>query len=174
VPIFSPGPRRRWCWATTSSTASKAASDHLVNAWHHTYGPWKFPEKLIPVVILKPAAGEPIPLYGDGQNVRDCLYVDALVLAATQGTPARAYCGGGHGERTNKQVVEAISSALLDALLPAGAPHDRRGSHTTALTRDWRPRCAGRRLCETLYRFLRHDENRPDHRHHGPRRFVSG
>ena len=69
-------------------SASKAASDHLVNAWHHTYGPWQFPEKLIPVVILKAAAGEPIPLYGDGTNVRDWLSVedhaDALLLAATQ------------------------------------------------------------------------------------------
>ena len=83
-------------------SASKAASDHLVNAWHHTYGlpvvltncsnnygPWQFPEKLIPVVILKALAGEPIPLYGDGLNVRDWLYVedhvDALLLAATRG-----------------------------------------------------------------------------------------
>ena len=69
-------------------SASKAASDHLVNAWHHTHGPWQFPEKLIPVVILKAAAGEPIPLYGDGGNVRDWLSVedhaDALLLAATQ------------------------------------------------------------------------------------------
>ena len=120
-------------------SASKAASDHLVNAWHHTYGlpvvltncsnnygPWQFPEKLIPVVILKGAAGESIPLYGDGQNVRDWLYVedhvDALLLAATQGQLGRSYCVGGHGERTNKEVVEAICSAL-DALLPAGAPH---------------------------------------------------
>jgi len=122
-------------------SASKAASDHLVNTWHHTYGlpvvltncsnnygPWQFPEKLIPVVILKAAAGEPIPLYGDGLNVRDWLYVedhvDALLLAATQGTPGRAYCVGGHGERTNKQVVEAICQAL-DQQLPAGAPHSR-------------------------------------------------
>jgi dTDP-glucose 4,6-dehydratase len=122
-------------------SASKAASDHLVNAWHHTYGlpvvltncsnnygPWQFPEKLIPVVILKAAAGEPIPLYGDGLNVRDWLYVedhvDALLLAATQGQLGRSYCVGGHGERTNKQVVEAICSAL-DNLLPAGAPHSR-------------------------------------------------
>jgi dTDP-glucose 4,6-dehydratase len=78
------------------------------------------------VVILKAAAGEPIPLYGDGANVRDWLvvedHVDALLLAACRGTPGRAYCLGGHGERTNKQVVEAICSAL-DALLPAGAPH---------------------------------------------------
>jgi dTDP-glucose 4,6-dehydratase (EC 4.2.1.46) len=120
-------------------SASKAASDHLVNAWHHTYGLpvvltncsnnyglWQFPEKLIPVVILKAAAGEPIPLYGDGQNVRDWLYVedhvDALLLAATQGQLGRSYCVGGHGERTNKQVVEAICHQL-DQLLPTGAPH---------------------------------------------------
>ena len=122
-------------------SASKAASDHLVNAWHHTYGlpvvltncsnnygSWQFPEKLIPVVILKAAAGELIPLYGDGANVRDWLYVDdhvdALLLAATRGELGRSYCVGGHGERTNKQVVESICT-LLDQLLPAGAPHAR-------------------------------------------------
>ena len=122
-------------------SASKAASDHLVSAWHHTYGlpvvltncsnnfgPWQFPEKLIPVVILKAVAGEPIPLYGDGGNVRDWLYVedhvDALLLAATRGEPGRSYCVGGYGERTNKQVVEAICS-LLDQRLPASAPHAR-------------------------------------------------
>jgi len=122
-------------------SASKAASDHLVSAWHHTYGlpvvltncsnnygSWQFPEKLIPVVILKAAAGEPIPLYGDGANVRDWLYVDdhvdALLLAATRGELGRSYCVGGHGERTNKQVVESICT-LLDQLLPAGAPHAR-------------------------------------------------
>jgi len=122
-------------------SASKAASDHLVNAWHHTYGlpvvltncsnnygPWQFPEKLIPVVILKAAAGEPIPLYGDGANVRDWLFVedhvDALLLAACRGELGRSYCVGGHGERTNKQVVEAICG-LLDQMLPAGAPHAR-------------------------------------------------
>ncbi len=128
-------------------SASKAASDHLVNAWHHTYGlpvvltncsnnygPWQFPEKLIPVVILKAAAGEPIPLYGDGQNVRDWLYVedhvDALLLAACRGELGRSYCVGGSGlsgrtsERTNKQVVETICS-ILDVLLSSGAPHSR-------------------------------------------------
>ncbi len=122
-------------------SASKAASDHLVNAWHHTYGlpvvltncsnnygPWQFPEKLIPVVILKAVAGEPIPLYGDGGNVRDWLYVedhvDALLLAATQGTPGRAYCVGGHCELTNKEVVHSIC-ALLDELLPGAGPHAR-------------------------------------------------
>jgi dTDP-glucose 4,6-dehydratase len=122
-------------------SASKAASDHLVMAWHHTYGlpvvltncsnnygPWQFPEKLIPVVLLKAVAGESIPLYGDGANVRDWLYVDdhvdALLLAATRGKIGRSYCVGGHGERSNKQVVEAICS-LLDQLRPEGAPRAR-------------------------------------------------
>lgn len=121
--------------------ASKAASDHLVSAWHHTYGlpvvltncsnnygPWQFPEKLIPVVILKALAGEPIPLYGDGSNVRDWLYVedhvDALLLAATCGEIGRSYCVGGYGERTNKQVVEMICT-LMDKLRPEGSPHAR-------------------------------------------------
>ncbi|MCP9857583.1 MULTISPECIES: dTDP-glucose 4,6-dehydratase [unclassified Cyanobium] len=120
-------------------SASKAGSDHLVQAWHHTYGlpvvltncsnnygPWQFPEKLIPVVILKAAAGERIPLYGDGANVRDWLYVEdhveALLLAGTSGELGRSYCVGGHGERTNKQVVQAIC-ALLDELQPTGSPH---------------------------------------------------
>jgi len=122
-------------------SASKAASDHLVNAWHHTYGlpvvltncsnnygPWQFPEKLIPVVILKALAGEPIPLYGDGANVRDWLFVedhvDALLLAATQGKLGQSYCIGGHGERTNKQVVETICS-LMDQICPKELPYAR-------------------------------------------------
>jgi dTDP-glucose 4,6-dehydratase len=128
-------------------SASKAASDHLVSAWHHTYGlpvvltncsnnygPWQFPEKLIPVVILKAVAGEPIPLYGDGANVRDWLYVEdhveALLLAATRGRLGESYCVGGAGdhgsasERTNRQVVEVIC-ALMDQLRPQGAPHAR-------------------------------------------------
>jgi dTDP-glucose 4,6-dehydratase len=122
-------------------SASKAASDHLVSAWHHTYGlpvvltncsnnfgPWQFPEKLIPVVILQAVAGEPIPLYGDGANVRDWLFVDdhvdALLLAATRGELGQSYCVGGHGEHTNKQVVEAICT-LLDQRRPQGAPHAR-------------------------------------------------
>ena len=120
-------------------SSSKAASDHLVSAWHHTYdlpvvltncsnnyGPWQFPEKLIPVVTLKAAAGESIPLYGDGLNVRDWLYVedhvDALLLAACRGKSGRSYCVGGYGERTNRQVVECICSHL-DALKPEGRPH---------------------------------------------------
>jgi len=122
-------------------SASKAASDHLVRAWFHTYGlpviitncsnnygPWQFPEKLIPVVILKAASNQPIPLYGDGLNVRDWLYVedhvDALLLAATQGRLGESYCVGGHGERNNSEVVERIC-AEMDELRPAGAPHRR-------------------------------------------------
>ena len=122
-------------------SATKAASDHLVMAWHHTYelpvvltncsnnfGPWQFPEKLIPVAILKAVSGEPIPLYGDGSNVRDWLFVedhvDALLLVAMQGRVGERYCVGGHGERTNRQVVEAICT-VLDQLHPQGAPHDQ-------------------------------------------------
>ncbi len=120
-------------------SASKAASDHLVNAWYHTfglpiiltncsnnYGPWQYPEKLIPVVILKAAAGEAIPLYGDGMNIRDWLYVedhvDALLLAANNGRIGESYCIGGHGERTNLQVIENICS-ILDKIKPEGSPH---------------------------------------------------
>ena len=120
-------------------SASKAGSDHLVNAWYHTfglpiiltncsnnYGPWQFPEKLIPVVILKAAAGEAIPLYGDGMNIRDWLYVedhvDALLLAANRGRIGESYCIGGHGERTNLQVIEKICS-ILDKIQPKSSPH---------------------------------------------------
>ena len=171
-------------------SASKAGSDHLVEAWHHTYGlpvvltncsnnygPWQFPEKLIPVVILKAAAAEPIPLYGDGANVRDWLYVedhvDALLLAATRGVPGRSYCVGGHGERTNRQVVEEIC-ASLDRLRPQGAPHARlitsvrdRPGHDRRYAIDparistelgWRPRhsfAAG--LATTVEWYLEHE-----------------
>ena len=120
-------------------SATKAASDHLVKAWNHTfglpvvltncsnnYGPWQFPEKLIPLATLKAANRENIPLYGDGLNVRDWLYVedhlDALLLAACLGKSGRSYCIGGHEERTNKEVVEAICKQL-DQRLPGHAPH---------------------------------------------------
>ena len=122
-------------------SASKAASDHLVRSWHHTYGlpvvltncsnnsgPWQYQEKLIPVVILKAAAREPIPLYGDGLNMRDWLcvddHVDALLLAATSGRLGASYCVGGNGERNNRQVVEAICR-LMDQLHPQSAQHAR-------------------------------------------------
>lgn len=122
-------------------SASKAASDHLVRAWHHTYGlptiitncsnnygPYQFPEKLIPVLILNGHAGRPLPIYGKGDNVRDWLYVDdhaeALVLVLTRGTAGETYNIGGNSERTNLQVAHAVCDAL-DALLPGAAsrPH---------------------------------------------------
>jgi len=122
-------------------SASKASSDHLVRAWHETYGlpvvltncsnnygPYHFPEKLIPLVILKGLAGEPLPVYGKGDNVRDWLYVEdharALRLVLEKGRIGESYNIGGHNERTNIAVVRSIC-ALLDELAPDGAPHDR-------------------------------------------------
>jgi dTDP-glucose 4,6-dehydratase len=118
--------------------ASKAAADHLVRAWHETfglpsvmsncsnnYGPYHFPEKLIPLVILKALAGEAVPVYGKGDNVRDWLYVEdharALHAVLTGGRPGESYNIGGEGERTNLAVVTAICD-LLDELLP-NSPH---------------------------------------------------
>ncbi|MBT9591765.1 MAG: dTDP-glucose 4,6-dehydratase [Thiobacillus sp.] len=115
-------------------SASKASSDHLVRAWHHTYGmpvvttncsnnygPYHFPEKLIPLMILNALEGKPLPIYGKGDNVRDWLYVDdharALRLVLAKGKPGETYNIGGHNERTNLQVVNAIC-ALLDELAP--------------------------------------------------------
>jgi dTDP-glucose 4,6-dehydratase len=116
--------------------ASKAAGDHLVRAYHVTYGlpaivtscsnnygPYQFPEKLIPLMIMNALEGKPLPVYGDGKNVRDWLYVgdhcDALRLVLARGVPGEAYNIGGASERTNIEVVEAISE-LLDELAPAG------------------------------------------------------
>ena len=110
-------------------SASKASSDHLVMAWHHTYGlpvlltncsnnygPFHFPEKLIPLVILNAVDGKPLPVYGKGDNIRDWLYVDdhakALTLVLETGEPGEKYNIGGSNERTNLQVVEAICDAL--------------------------------------------------------------
>ena len=115
-------------------SASKASSDHLVRAWHHTYGlpvlvtncsnnygPYHFPEKLIPLMIVKCLAGEALPVYGQGANVRDWLYVDDHARALTRvfeaGTPGESYIIGGRAERTNLQVVHAICDAL-DRLRP--------------------------------------------------------
>jgi dTDP-glucose 4,6-dehydratase len=120
-------------------SASKAASDHLVRAWHETYGlpvvltncsnnygPYHFPEKLIPVVILKALAGEPIPVYGAGTNVRDWLYVedhaDALLLVLQKGRPGRSYNIGGENEATNIDIVQRICT-LLDRARPRATPH---------------------------------------------------
>ena len=121
--------------------ASKAASDHLVRAYHHTYGlptlttncsnnygPYQFPEKLIPLVIHNALAGKPLPVYGDGKNVRDWLYVldhcAAVRLALDKGRPGETYNIGGNSERTNIDVVQQICG-LLDKAHPPG-----RGSHT--------------------------------------------
>ncbi|GGG98909.1 dTDP-glucose 4,6-dehydratase [Glycocaulis albus] len=120
-------------------SASKAAADHLVRAWHETYGlpvvlsncsnnygPYHFPEKLIPLMIIKALAGEPLPVYGDGSNVRDWLYVedhaDALLTVLQRGETGRSYNIGGNSERTNLELVTALC-AVLDELRPTGKPH---------------------------------------------------
>jgi dTDP-glucose 4,6-dehydratase len=122
-------------------SASKAASDHLVRAWHETYGlpvvmtncsnnygPYHFPEKLIPVVILNALAGKPIPVYGQGVNVRDWLYVedhaDALLTVLEKGKVGRSYNVGGENEARNIDLVQMICG-LLDEMRPMGAPHAR-------------------------------------------------
>ena len=115
-------------------SASKASSDHLVRAWHDTYGlptlitncsnnygPYHFPEKLIPLVILNALDGKPLPVYGTGANVRDWLHVDdhvsALCLVNEKGLPGETYNVGGHNERTNLEVVQAVCRTL-DELKP--------------------------------------------------------
>lgn len=120
-------------------SASKAASDHLVRAWHETYGlpvvltncsnnygPYHFPEKLIPVVILNALHGKPIPVYGTGENIRDWLYVedhaDALLLVLKKGRIGRSYNIGGENERRNIDLVRTIC-ALLDEMAPKATPH---------------------------------------------------
>ena len=119
--------------------ASKAASDYLVRAWGETYGlpyvitncsnnygPYHFPEKLIPVVILNALAGRPIPVYGAGENVRDWLFVedhaDALLAVLANGTVGRSYNIGGENEARNIDLVHMICE-ILDRLRPDGAPH---------------------------------------------------
>jgi len=115
-------------------SASKAASDHFVRTWHHTYGlptlitncsnnygPYHFPEKLIPLTILNALEGKPLPVYGKGENVRDWLYVDdhaeALIIVAEQGKVGESYNIGGWNERANIDVVRAVC-ALVDELAP--------------------------------------------------------
>lgn len=121
--------------------ASKAASDHLVRAWGETYGlpvvlsncsnnygPWQYPEKLIPLMIAKALDGEALPVYGRGENVRDWLHVDdhaeALLLIAERGRAGTSYNVGGAAERSNIEVVRAICAAL-DERRPDAAPHER-------------------------------------------------
>ena len=155
-------------------SASKAGSDHLVRAWGHTYGlpvlvtncsnnygPYHFPEKLIPLIIIRALAGEPLPVYGDGSNVRDWLFVEdhaqALRTVLERGMPGETYNIGGNAERKNIEVVRAIC-ATLDRLQPrsdkvsyaeqisfvADRPgHDRRYAIDCSKIRDelgWEPR----------------------------------
>jgi len=115
-------------------SASKAGSDHLVRAWHHTYGlptlvtncsnnygPYQFPEKLIPLFIFNALEGKPLPVYGAGDNVRDWLYVEdharALREVLAEGQPGQTYNIGGHNEKTNLEVIHALC-ALMDELRP--------------------------------------------------------
>ena len=153
-------------------SASKAGSDHLVRAWHETYGlpvvltncsnnygPYHFPEKLIPVVILNALAGKDLPIYGDGSNVRDWLYVedhaDALLLVVQKGQVGHSYNIGGENERTNLELVKTLC-AILDEVRPKAAGsyadqitfvtdrpgHDARYAIDPARMRDelgWRP-----------------------------------
>jgi len=121
--------------------ASKAAADHLAMAWHRTYGlpviisncsnnygPYQFPEKLIPLMILNARDGKPLPVYGDGSNVRDWLYVydhvRALYLMLTKGRIGETYNIGGRSEKTNHDVAWQLCG-LMDRYHPEGAPHDR-------------------------------------------------
>ncbi|MEM7546407.1 MAG: dTDP-glucose 4,6-dehydratase [Pseudomonadota bacterium] len=122
-------------------SASKAGSDHLVRAWGETYGlpvlvtncsnnygPYHFPEKLIPLMILNAVAGKPLPVYGQGTNVRDWLYVEdhaeALLTVVAKGEVGETYNIGGDAEARNIDIVRALC-AILDEERPAGAPHDR-------------------------------------------------
>ena len=123
-------------------SATKAASDHLVRAWFHTYGlptmvsntcnnygPWQFPEKLIPLVTLNALDGKELPVYGDGSNIRDWIFVDdhaaALVRVIETGTPGATYAIGGRQPRTNLQVVKAICAHLDRRMPDPSGPRER-------------------------------------------------
>jgi dTDP-glucose 4,6-dehydratase len=171
--------------------ASKAAADHLVRAYHHTYGlptlttncsnnygPYQYPEKLIPLMILNARAGRPLPVYGDGQQVRDWLYVAdhcaALQVVLDKGRVGETYNIGGDSERTNLHIVHQICH-FLDHLYPQGAPHARHMVHVTdrpghdrryaidssKLQRElgWRPAMSfDQGLTQTLRWYLDHDD----------------
>ena len=169
-------------------SSSKASSDHLVQSWYHTYGlptiisncsnnygPYQFPEKLIPLSILKGMKGEKIPLYGNGLNIRDWLYVDdhieALLLIADKGEIGTSYCIGGFGERTNREVQIQICK-ILDQVTPKKFPHatlieyvtdrpghDKRYSINSNLIRKklgWKPKITFEEgLKKTIYWYLK-------------------
>ena len=174
-------------------SASKAASDHLVRAFHHTYGlpvlttncsnnygPYHFPEKLIPLVIAKALAGEPLPVYGDGRQVRDWLFVadhcEAIRTVLAKGRVGETYNVGGNAEKQNIEVVKAIC-ALLDQRRPRedGRPresqitfvadrpgHDRRYAIDASKLRDelgWQPRYSFEQgIAETVDWYLGHQD----------------
>ena len=172
-------------------SASKAASDHLVRAWHETYGlpvvltncsnnygPYHFPEKLIPVVILKALSGAPIPIYGKGDNIRDWLYVEdhaeALLTVVQRGQLGRSYNIGGENEATNLELVQKIC-AILDEKRPGNKPyaeqityvadrpgHDQRYAIDPTRIRDelgWRPSVTlDQGLERTIDWFLTHED----------------
>ncbi len=173
-------------------SASKAASDHLVRAWHHTYGlpvvlsncsnnygPYHFPEKLIPVIILNALAGQPLPIYGDGANVRDWLYVedhaDALLLVLEKGVVGRSYAIGGENERSNMELVRTLCT-ILDgkrpkpagsyaeqiAFVPDRPGHDARYAIDPARIRTelgWRPSVTVEQgLARTVDWYLAHED----------------
>tara|TARA_Y100001968_G_scaffold109558_1_gene99104 strand:- start:2753 stop:3817 length:1065 start_codon:yes stop_codon:yes gene_type:complete len=153
-------------------SASKASSDHLVRSWNHTYGfpilisncsnnfgPWQFPEKLIPLVILKAYNHEEIPLYGDGKNIRDWLYVEdhvqALIQLATIGKSGKTYCIGASNEWNNFDLIQLICSELnkltssdfdyksLIKFVPDRLGHDQRyGIDNTLIKKElgWKPK----------------------------------
>jgi dTDP-glucose 4,6-dehydratase len=174
-------------------SASKAASDHLVRAYHHTYGlstlttncsnnygPYQFPEKLIPLMILNARRGKPLPVYGDGQNVRDWLYVvdhcEAIRQVVGRGRPGETYNIGGWNEKRNLEIVETVC-ALLDELCPNDPVvphrslvtfvkdrpgHDRRYAiDARKIERDlhWRPQETFESgIRKTIHWYLEHDE----------------
>jgi len=150
-------------------SASKAASDHLVRSWHHTYGlpvlvtncsnnygPYHFPEKLVPLTIINGLEGMKLPVYGKGSNVRDWLYVEdharALAAVVSEGRVGETYCIGGRSERTNLDVVTAIC-ALLDELAPSKATGKREALITFVTDRpghDLRYAIDPSRICREL------------------------
>jgi dTDP-glucose 4,6-dehydratase len=172
-------------------SATKAASDHLVRAWHETYGlpvvltncsnnygPYHFPEKLIPVVILRALSGAPIPVYGQGLNVRDWLFVEdharALLLVVEKGAVGRSYNIGGNNEATNMDLVQKLC-AILDQKRPGNRPyaeqithvadrpgHDLRYAIDASRIRDelgWQPSVTlDEGLAQTVDWFLEHED----------------
>jgi dTDP-glucose 4,6-dehydratase len=160
-------------------SASKASSDHLVMAWHHTYGlpvvitncsnnygPYHFPEKLIPLVILNALDQKPLPIYGKGDQIRDWLFVDdharALVTAVEKGIPGETYNVGGRNERTNLEVVQTIC-AILDELRPlASQKSDVKGQKSESPSSDLCPPTSAQKLYsyKELITFV---QDRPGH-----------